>query len=551
MARIKRIIGGAGTGKTTMMVQSLCRAMERPEVAGNPLALGFSSFTRAARGEAAKRAGAAWGLDPSVLERDGWFRTAHSVAYRQLGVQRGEMIAGSKQDDAWVSEALGSEVSCALDDEEDGGIRLYAGDPVAAASLNYWSYARSVMLPLRKVVEADDSPDAPSAEEVIRRIEMYEQAKRLEGRSDFTDLLARFCGVRFSPSEGPEIVPAEGAVPNGVVGWIFDEAQDASKLLDMACKRLLTGDSVLWAAVTGDCFQAIHAWAGASADHFMGWEVETQEIMPRSYRCAPPIMALGEACLKRLPDYWDRGIAPASHEGEVIESENYTDDLSDIDPREETMVLARTNRQVARIAAILDDIGIPFRKTKAREGSLNRDVGFAGLWKLQRGEAATCTEWTQAIELLPSKTIDGRTWLTRGSKSRWNKGLKDQFDVIFPEDLGALGATPELQHAISAGGWGDLCDGGQKWVRAAKQWGVDVVAAPRVKVGTIHSTKGQESDKVILLTSVGRKIREDEENNEARFAEERRIEYVACTRARHKLVIAHDPRERYRMELPI
>jgi len=36
-----------------------------------------------------------------------------------------------------------------------------------------------------------------------------------------------------------------------------------------------------------------------------------------------------------------------------------------------------------------------------------------------------------------------------------------------------------------------------------------------------------------------------------RFAEERRIEYVACTRAKHELVIAHDPRERYRMEIPV
>ena len=551
MVRLKRIIGGAGTGKTTLMVQSLCRAMERPEVGGNPLALGFSSFTRAARGEAAKRAGAAWGIDPSVLEREGWFRTAHSVAYRQLGVQRGEMIAGGKEDDKWVSEALGSDVACVLDEEGGGGVRLYIGDPTASAALNYWSLSRSLVKPLREVVEADMDPEAPSADEVIKRIEMYEQAKRLEGRSDFTDLLARFSGVRFSPSDGPEFVAAEGAVPDGVVGWIFDEAQDASKLLDMACKRLLTGDSVLWGAVTGDCFQAIHAWAGASADHFMGWDVEVQEIMPRSYRCAPAIMALGEACLKRLPDYWDRGIAPASHDGEVVESENFTDDLADIDPREETLVIARTNRHVSRIAAIMDDIGIPFRKTKAREGSLNKDIGFAGLWKLQHGEGATSEEWTQAIELLPSKTIDGRTWLARGSKSRWNKGFKEQFDVIFPEDLVNLGATPELQHAIAAGGWGDLCDGGQKWVRAAKQWGVDVVAAPRVRVGTIHSTKGQEADNVIVLTSVGRKIRDSEETSEARFAEERRVEYVACTRARKKLVIAHDPRERYRMELPL
>ena len=551
MVRLKRIIGGAGTGKTTLMVQSLCRAMERPEVGGNPFALGFSSFTRAARGEAAKRAGAAWGIEPAVLEREGWFRTAHSVAYRQLGIQRGEVIAGGKEDDKWVSNALGSEVGSAFDDEEEGGIRLYTGDPVAAAALNYWSLARSLVVPLRKVVEADLSPDSHPAEEIIKRIEGYEQAKRLEGRSDFTDLLCRYAGIRNDPADGPESVAPEGAVPDTVVGWIFDEAQDASRLLDMACRRLLTGDSVLWAAVTGDPFQSIHAWCGASAEHFMGWEVETTEIMPRSYRCAQPIMALGERCLQRLPDYWDRGIAAASHDGEVVESENYNDDLADIDPREETLVIARTNRHVKNIAAILDDIGIPFRRTKSRGEALNRDLGMAGLWKLQHGEAASAEEWTQAIDLLPSKTLDGKVWLTHGSKSAWNKGLKEQFDYIFPEDVERLGATSQLQDAIKSGAWGGLCNGGTKWVKAAKRWGVEVVEKPQVRIGTIHSVKGMEASKVIVLTSVGRRTRESEESDERRFAEERRIEYVACTRAKHKLVVAHDPRERYRMELPV
>ena len=52
-----RVCGGAGTGKTTQAVDILCKAMQRPEVAGNPYALGLSSFTRAARTAAATRNG--------------------------------------------------------------------------------------------------------------------------------------------------------------------------------------------------------------------------------------------------------------------------------------------------------------------------------------------------------------------------------------------------------------------------------------------------------------------------------------------------------------
>lgn len=545
-----RDIGGAGTGKTTRAIGILEKALERPEVNGNPFVLGFSSFTRAARQEAAARAAAAWGMNPAELERHGWFKTCHSVAYRVLGVSKGEIIGGTKEDDRWVSEALGSDVASCLD-EDDGGVRLYAGDPVAAASLNYWSLARNLVVPLREVVEADSDPEAPAADEVIKRVEMYEAAKRLDARMDFTDMLCRFVGLRFDPAEGPVEVDPDGTIPHDVVGWIFDEAQDASRLLDLACRRLVTGDSCKWAWLLGDPYQVLYSWAGASASHFMGWDVSKQHIMPKSWRCAPPILAIGERCLQRLPDYWDRGIAPADHDGRVVESENYEDDLQDLDPNVETLVVARTNRNVARIQHILEDIGMPFRRVKAKDGAYNRDLGMGGLWRLQHGEAISGDQWACVLDMLPSKTTDGRTWLARGSKSRWSKGLCDQFDRIFPEDLPLLGATDHLRDAIATGAWSGLPDGGTKWVRAAKRFGVEAVSSPKIRIGTVHSVKGQEASKVVLLSSVGRRIRQGEEDDPVRFAEERRIEYVACTRAKHELVIAHDPRERYRMEIPV
>jgi len=547
-----RVIGGAGTGKTTMMLGIMEKAMERPEVARNPYALGFSSFTRAARSEAASRAAAAWGVSADDLSGQGWFRTAHSVAYRVLGVSKGEILGGSKDDDKWVSEAVGSDVAYSMSEDDDGGVSLYTGDPAAAAALNYWSLARNLVAPLKQVVEADQNPDAPSFGEVVKRIEQYEQAKRLDHRMDFTDMLCRFVGVRHSPADGPEFVTPDGMVPDTVVGWIFDEAQDASKLLDLACRRLLTGDAVKWAWCVGDPYQVLYSWAGASSEYFMSWDVgKNQKIMPKSYRCAPPIMALGERCLQRLPDYWDRGIAPADHEGSVEESENFEDDLSDLRPDEDTLVIARTNRHVGKIAAILDDIGMPFRKVKAKGGAYTRDLGMGGLWRLQHGEAISGDQWGYILEMLPSKTTDGRTWLERGSKSRWSKGLNSTFDRIYPEDLGHLGATEHLRAAIASGAWSGLPDGGTKWSAAAKRWGVETVSDPKIRVGTIHSVKGQESDKVVMLTNLGRRIRESEENDQTRFNEERRIEYVGVTRARKKLIIAHDPREKYRMELPL
>jgi superfamily I DNA/RNA helicase len=557
--KVLRAIGGAGTGKTRLMISTAEKALARPEVGGNPFAIGFSSFTRAARAEAAGRAAQAWGMAQAELERDGWFRTCHSVAYRQLGVSKGEVLGGSKADDKWVSEALGSDVAYSM--EEDGGYGVYTGDPVAAAALNYWSLARSMVVPLREIAESayEWEDDAPSAEEVIRRIEMYETAKRLDGRVDFTDLLCRFVGVSNDPAGGPDFVAPEGKVPDGVVGWIFDEAQDASKLLDMACRRLVSGDSCKWAWIVGDPFQVLYSWAGASSEFFMGWPVVRQEVMPKSYRCAAPILQLGEDCLQRLhKGYWNRGIAAADHDGEVVESGNYEDDLSDLTPDRETLVIARTNRNVGRIASILEDCGVPFRRIKTKDGAHNADIGMSGLWKLEHGHHATREEWTQAIDLLPSQTIrreagveHKETLLARGSKAQWSRGLAERHDILFPEDLAGVGATEHLRGMIADGRWCELVDGGIKWHRAAKKFGLEVVANPKIRIGTIHAAKGMEADNVIVLSSVGRRIRDGEERSDERHDEERRIEYVAVTRARKRLVIAHDPREKYRMELPL
>lgn len=552
MFHAMRVIGGAGTGKTSLMQQTAEKALARPEMGGNPFSLGYSSFTRAARLEAAVRCGRAWGYTPEELMEDGWFRTAHSVCYKQIGVTRGEMISSKKEDQKWVSDAIGAEVGFSLDEDEDGGVAIYNGDPLAAAALNYWSLARNLCLPLRDVVEADQDWGAPAACDVIKRIELYEQAKRLEGRMDFTDLLARFVGLKFDPAQGPTEVTPDGQVPDEVVGWIFDEAQDASKLLDLACRRLVTGDACRWAWLVGDPYQVLFSWAGASASYFMGWKSEKQHIMPKSYRCAPPIMQVGERCLQRLDDYWDRGIAPADHDGEVVESSNYLDDLEDLRPDEDTLVIARTKRNVHAIKTALEAIGIPFRHVKQRRGEVScSGQGMAGLWSLQHGEGVSGETWGRIIEILPSSTHDGREWLARGSKSRWKKGLSERFDRIYPEDLPALGASPELCQSIASGEWSRLPDGGTKWVKAAKKWGVKAVSEPRIRIGTIHSSKGMEASKVILLTSISGRSRAREEADKERFAEERRIEYVACTRAKHKLIVAHDPRSRYRMEIPL
>ena len=176
---VARIIGGAGTGKTTTILQKMELALDR--LGGDPLRLGFASFTRAARSEAVSRASAAWGVSESLLSKEGWFRTIHSTCFRCLGVSAGQLLAGdSKADLEWISEAVGVKVQTITD--EDTGAVSYTGDPVASAALNCWSFARSSLRPLQEVVRrrrrVDDS--VPDYALIVRMAERYETKKRLE-----------------------------------------------------------------------------------------------------------------------------------------------------------------------------------------------------------------------------------------------------------------------------------------------------------------------------------------------------------------------------------
>jgi hypothetical protein len=96
--------------------------------------------------------------------------------------------------------------------------------------------------------------DVPSFGEVKLFFEKYENAKRLHDRVDFVDIVGRFAGVHFG-LEGPEMVEPHGELPPGGKGWIFDEYQDSSKLVDLACRRLVSGPDVIWS------YLAAEAWA--------------------------------------------------------------------------------------------------------------------------------------------------------------------------------------------------------------------------------------------------------------------------------------------------
>jgi DNA helicase-2/ATP-dependent DNA helicase PcrA len=545
--KIARLIGSAGSGKTTELLGVMESAKQA--LGGSPFAVGFASFTRAARAEAVARASAAWSVPPEVLYRDGWFRTTHSVAHKMLGIQKGQLIDDTKASAVWVADALKVDVRVILDD--DSGYALYTGDTAAAAALNCWEVSRARLEPLKETIRrmARTGQSPPTFAECKQFIQRYENAKRLEERCDFSDLLARYAGIKFEPDGFYEVDP-EGDLPAGVKAWIFDEAQDASALVDRVCKRLANGPEVLWTYVAGDPFQSVFGFGGSDAKHFMSWPADKERIMPKSWRCPKPVLELGERCLKQMrTGYWDRGVAPADHDGEVIKGGFCGSVVAKLDPLVPTLILARCNYSLDEWADAMKSKGLPFSRLKSKDNTaLMR--GTKALWDLEHGEPVSGDDFACAVEELPARDGDGPLML-RGSKNLWKKDeTKRRFDLIFPTDLEAAGMTPALEERIRSGRWADLVTGGEKWRRSAVKHGADLATHPHIRIGTIHAAKGMEADVVVLSTDTSRRVFESQALDPEQHDEERRVEYVGVTRARKTLIVANTTAD-YRMNLKL
>lgn len=544
MIQTARLVGGAGTGKTTELMQIMEAA--KAGLGGSPFAIGFTSLTRAARAEAVERASVAWNVPGEVLSGDGWFRTVHSIAYRQLGIRKGEVVDDGKASVQWLADALKVPVRTIID--EDSGYARYAGDRAASAALNAWEQARSRMEPLQETIRraARLGEDVPSYAVCSQYINRYESAKNIDGRVDFTDLLAKFGGIRCT-IEGYEETDPLGELPPGVRAWVMDEQQDASGLVDRCCRRLASGPSVQWVYIAGDPMQSIFGFAGSDSRYFMSWEVAKEKVMPKTWRCPAPVHKLGEACLKNMKrGYWDRKIAAADHDGEVVKGGYAETVVAGLSPTEPTLIIARCNYIIDTWSAILAKKGLPFAKLKAKEHTKLVRAANA-LWQIEHGQHCSPDDFAAAVELLPATGN-----MVRGAKKLWESEQTIRYwRQIFPSDLEQAGMKPEFADRLRKGEWGGLFTGGERWRIAAKKYGPELASKPLIRVGTIHAAKGMEADTVVLSSTVSRRIAEAQGIDQGQHDEERRIEYVGVTRAKRRLIVATEPQADYKMRLPL
>jgi len=560
LATVAKLIGGAGTGKTTELMRIM------GEVIGHgvdPFEIGYVSFTKAAIMEAAGRVEQEFGVAAEHLTKQGWFRTLHSVCYQSLGSMAKGLLTDRKADREWLEGVLQEhvgEVVKAIDDDQGSGVRAMAMDAQSPASnaLRIWAMARSRLCTIDEVVaELLICGETPPPVEYCRKIaHQYERSKYLDDRVDFADLAGRFAGWRWNPDGDHDwFVDPMGETPNVRV-WFFDEHQDVSRLLNSVARRLTNSPSCQWAYFSGDPFQSIFGFGGADMNCFLDIEADRERTMERSFRCPENVLRLGERALSRCSNYFDRGIAPNEPGGLVDFSYRYRDLLTTLDLSATTILTARTNQLASRFIPALDESAIPWMRTESEHGYLSKGAkticfflrGLEMDMKEQIPRKFPIGSWLSLIEKLPVGKGESALF-SRGTKTAAKAGtLGGDRSMVTYEDLASLGATDYLLRTIATGQWSNVVEGGERFRRAVAAHGMEVAMEPKVRVGTIHSVKGSEADTVVMLDSLTRRC-DMSRRVPAGRDEEQRVAYVGITRAKKRLHILRQQSDRWRMDI--
>lgn len=534
-----RIIGIPGSGKTTRALDIIDKVRGRGFGLGH---IGFITFTRAARREAAARASERFQVPLDDLEKHGWFRTIHSCVMRILGASRGELVCDRK----FIAEAVGEEVEV-VDPDDDSWADQFKGMSPATLPLSLWDISRQRLLPFRQVWEAAEEASTTRFHRVseghaCQIVAAYEAAKKRDGRCDFTDYLLRFAGFRCD-IDGPEEVDPEGEIPNVPI-WAHDEHQDVSLLLNECFKRLVR--NALWVYLFGDPFQAIYSFSGADATHFTQWPAAKEEILGRSWRCSKAILDFAVRLIAADAEFTKKfsGKLPETDkEGGSLTESNSEGWHEEVRPTTPTLVMARTNREAAFLGDQLTKNGIPWRsnKTGARFPKIVDSETVSAFDALERGDVIDGYSWGRIVSAVPKEL------LVRGTKARFTKKEeKEAADFVnLNSAIVMYGCTPQLADVISSGNWKSLVPKeSMSALQCRKKWGEELCDNPAVIVSTIHGTKGLEAQKVFLHTGITGPVCRALETEEGQI-EERRVWYVGATRAKEDLTLVRGRGQNY------
>jgi superfamily I DNA/RNA helicase len=379
-------------------------------------------------------------------------------------------------------------------------------------------------LKVELAVSAADVGRDPEAGPVARAFVAYEEALASSGTLDFDDLILRSIG---SLRDDPGLLERWRG---RCVELLVDEVQDVDRAqLQLALLLAAPANRIF---LVGDDDQSIYGWRLADvrrilglADHLPGLRRVDLEV---NYRCPRVVVDRAVRLVEHNRERFPKRIrAGSTGGGELVLAPDASDETVRLERAMRTWpadgstraVLARTNRELLPAVAVALDLELPFRAPK--------------------------------IELLvESPFLDDLLALA---------GRDDMADLPLLVALGRVRhaialdpAAPPIAQELAGAvlGWAARYDDLAAFRTAVADTRVRLAELRRhnaaLTLATAHSTKGLEFDHVIVVgMEVGRfpsgRTVAEAENPARAYEEERRLAYVAWTRARRSLTLVYDP----------
>jgi DNA helicase-2/ATP-dependent DNA helicase PcrA len=487
-----KVIGPPGTGKTQTLLDKVIEYKNK----GTPLdRIGYFAFTRKAAHEARDRFLETF---PHLTKKNiKHFRTLHSFAFRHLGLQEENVM--QEEHYKIIGEQCKLRIKYASYEKNDfNGIFTSNSE-----YLNLINLARVRNISVLDQLDRNEhlgKIERDKIQVVAKHIESYKNTYQL---IDFSDMIEKFMSEIQLPS---------AKVPKFEVIFI-DEAQDLSLIQWKMIKLLQNHTKDIY--IAGDDDQAIFGWAGADVDSFISFDaveipLKQSKRVPRMIHTRA-LLRLDNIKSGRLDKPWN---TPTSADGTI----KIFFSIDHINMQKgDWYILARTNDLLIPIIRGLRKRGLYFETKQGRSisESLYRDILNWESWK--KGKELNTIEVQRLLE-------------------RFDKKFEESDDKLFK--LSDLKTKYKLNHRLQ---WYDaftaVTPHMKTYIRAMRSNGEDLRLKPRIKVLTLHGSKGGEATNVIILQNQTRNTIKGATKTIMKQDEEQRVWYVGLTRCSKNLFL--------------
>jgi DNA helicase-2/ATP-dependent DNA helicase PcrA len=490
------VLGPPGTGKTTKLLD----LVEQYLSSGiSPDRIGYFAFTKRAAFEAIERACIKFKLERKDLP---FFRTLHSLAFLQAGLNSSQMI--TKEHYKEISDWL--KIGGFYSDDADKG--PYKDHGYGDKFLEIINISRILMQPLRKIYNESTVPlktDWARVDYVNRGMSKF---KHSYGLFDYTDMLEVFIRNNLAPSL--EVVFVDEAQDLSPIQWKMVE------LLEQRCKICY---------VAGDDDQAIFRYAGADVDHFVNLKGDVT-LLDKSYRIPATHHILANEVIHRIIGRRTKIFKPRDEIG-TIKWHRHSEEV-DLE-KGDWLLLSRTTRGAKQIEEEVRKRGYLYLYNGSRSID-NQVVEAVRLWEnLRKGARLTLDQ----VKLVYKQMLSN-VQVSYGYKSmpHGKEGESYSMDELAKEH--------GLLHKESwEKGLGKISQNDKQYLKMCLRHGEKLETQPRIKISTIHSAKGAQSDNVLLLTDTMQRPHSMWRKSQTATEDEARVFYVGLTRAINNLHLVH------------